>query len=176
MGLGFALWCLLAVFQTPASQSVRGRSSQCRLSLRHRFAALLFKGARLARCEDDGKLLNEALPLANDRCPIRLFFRRLCRHFLALPSRDVALLTGSKDPVDEPGTRDLAYLARVQRSERPSSDQSGFRSKNSRGLPVCLRTRKCVFYLVQWQTFESQYRGAGRRNIIRVVADFHQLR
>src|ERR1700678_4696694 len=121
MGLGFALWCLLAVFQTPASQSVRGRSSQCRLSLRHRFAALLFKGARLARCEDDGKLLNEALPLANNRCPIRFFFRRLCRHFLALPGGDVALLTGAEDAVDQSGTGDLANLAACYWSAGPSS-------------------------------------------------------
>src|ERR1700738_4797038 len=74
----------------------------------------LFKRARFPGCEDDGKLLNKAFPLADHGCAILLFLREFRRNLLALPRRDVALFARAKNSVDETRASDEADLARMQ--------------------------------------------------------------
>src|SRR5580704_10172033 len=91
----------------------------------------LFERARLPSGEHHGEFLNEAFPLSDDGCSVRLFLRQLRRDLLALPGSDVSLFTDAKNAVDQTRTRDQANLARVKWCERPSSDYCGLRRQNS---------------------------------------------
>src|SRR5580704_3967120 len=91
----------------------------------------LFERALLPSGEHHGEFLNEAFPLSDDGCPVRLFLRQLRRNLLALPGGDVSLFTDAKNAVDQTRTRDQANLARVKWCERPSSDYCGLRRQNS---------------------------------------------
>src|SRR5580693_2242307 len=71
----------------------------------------LFERAGLTSSENHGEFLNEAFPLTDDGCPVRLFLRQLRRNLLALPGGDVSLFTGAKNPIDQTRTRDQANLA-----------------------------------------------------------------
>src|SRR6202167_4734865 len=100
-----------------------------------------FKRARLPGSEDDGKLLDKAFPLADHGCAVLLFLGEFRRNLFALPRSDMALFARAKNSVDETRACDQANLARMQRRERPSSDNGWFRCENSRGLSVSRRVR-----------------------------------
>src|ERR1700687_4514342 len=70
----------------------------------------LFKRARFPGCEDDGKLLDKAFPLADHGCAILLFLGEFRRNLFALPRRDVALFARAKNSVDETRASDQANL------------------------------------------------------------------
>jgi hypothetical protein len=60
----------------------------------------LFKRARFPGRKDDGKLLDEAFPLADHGCAILLFLGEFRCNLFALPRRDVALSARAKNSVD----------------------------------------------------------------------------
>src|SRR5271168_722306 len=126
----------------------------------------LFKSARFPGREDDGKLLDKAFPLADHGCAILLFLGECRRNLFALPRRDVALFARAKNSVDEARASDQANLARMQRCERPSSDNGWFRGENSRGLPIGRRVRNEILQFIERQALERQRcRPTGRHGV-----------
>src|SRR5580700_9013822 len=136
----------------------------------------LFKRARFPGREDDGKLLDKPLPLADYGCAILLFLGEFRCNLFALPRRDVALFARAKNSVDETRASDQANLAGMQWCEWPPSDNGWFRGEYSRRLPVGRRVRNQILQFIERQALERQCCRPTGRHGVWVIARICQLR